>query len=88
MAKQEIEKTYIYPCIIYKLYNVLTEKMKQNNFSRKRTIHTFVLIFIVIMLILIATLLMFKYHVEGETNLPFNLKKINVISQIIVASLL
>ena len=54
--------------------------MKKNSFSRKRTIHAFVLIFILIMIILIASLLMFKYHVEGETNLPFELKKINVIS--------
>ena len=29
--ENEIEKTYIYPYIIFKLYNVLTEKMKQNN---------------------------------------------------------
>lgn len=54
--------------------------MKRNSFSRKRTIHAFVLIFILIMIILIASLLMFRYHVEGETNLPFELKKINVIS--------
>ena len=54
--------------------------MKRNSFSKKRIIHTFVIIFIVIMIILIAALLMFKYHVEGETNLPFKITKINVIS--------
>lgn len=54
--------------------------MKRSSFSRKRTIHAFVLIFILIMIILIASLLMFRYHVEGETNLPFEIKKINVIS--------
>ena len=54
--------------------------MKRSSFSRKRTIHAFVLIFVLIMIILIASLLMFRYHVEGETNLPFELKKINVIS--------
>lgn len=54
--------------------------MKKNSFSRKRTIHAFVVMFILIMVILIASLLMFRYHVEGETNLPFQLKKINVIS--------
>ncbi len=27
----QVEKTYIYPYIIFKLYNILTEKMKQNN---------------------------------------------------------
>lgn len=54
--------------------------MKRSSFSKKRIIHAFVLIFILIMIILIASLLMFKYHVEGETNLPFILKKINIIS--------
>lgn len=54
--------------------------MKKNSFSRKRTIHAFVVIFILIMVILISALLMFRYHVEGEKNLPFELKKINVIS--------
>lgn len=54
--------------------------MNRSNFSKKRIIHTFVVIFIVVMLILIATLLMFKYHVEGEKNLPFNIKKINIVS--------
>ena len=54
--------------------------MKRNSFSKKRIIHTYVVIFVIIMLILIATLLMFKYHVEGETNLPFKVTKINVIS--------
>ncbi len=54
--------------------------MKRSSFSKKRIIHTFVLIFILIMIILIALLLMFKYNVEGETNLPFNVAKINIIS--------
>ncbi len=54
--------------------------MKRSSFSKKRIIHTYVVIFVVIMIILIAALLMFKYHVEGETNLPFILKKMNVIS--------
>ena len=54
--------------------------MKQNSFSKKRLIHIYVVIFILVVLILIAATLMFKYHVEGERNLPFNLKKINVIS--------
>ena len=54
--------------------------MNRSSFSKKRIIHTFVIIFIVIIIMLIATLLMFKYHVEGEKNLPFILKKINIIS--------
>ena len=54
--------------------------MNQSSFSKKRIIHTYVVIVIVIMIIIIASLLMFKYHVEGETNLPFVVKKINIIS--------
>lgn len=54
--------------------------MKQGSFSKKRTIHIYIIIFILVMIILIAATLMFKYYVEGEKNLPFNLKKINVIS--------
>ncbi len=54
--------------------------MKRSSFSKKRIIHTFVVIFILIMTILLAALLMFRYHVEGEKNLPFNVKKINIVS--------
>lgn len=54
--------------------------MKQSSFSKKRIIHIYVIVFIVILIILIAAIMMFKYHIEGEKKLPFNLKKINVIS--------
>lgn len=54
--------------------------MKQNSFSKKRIIHLCVVIFIVVMLILIAAALIFKYQVEGEKNLPFKLSTINIIS--------
>lgn len=54
--------------------------MKRSSFSKKRIIHAFVVIFILIMTILLAALLMFRYHVEGEKNLPFNVKKINIVS--------
>lgn len=54
--------------------------MNLSSFSKKRIIHTFVIIFILVMIILIAGLLMLIYHIEGETNLPFILKKINIIS--------
>ena len=54
--------------------------MKQNSFSKKRIIHSIIIVFILIMIVFISLLLMFRYHVEGETNLPFNLKKINIIS--------
>ncbi len=54
--------------------------MKRSSFSKKRVIHTYIIFFIFIIIILIAMALMLKYHVEGEKNLPFNLKKISIIS--------
>ena len=54
--------------------------MKRSSFSKKRIIHIYAIIFVVIVIVLFACALMFKYHVEGEKNLPFNLKKINIIS--------
>lgn len=54
--------------------------MKENSFSKKRIIHIYVVILIVIIILLTAGFFMLKYNVEGEKNLPFKLKKINVIS--------
>lgn len=54
--------------------------MKRSSFDKKRIIHIYVLIFILTIIVLITAALMFKYHVEGEKNLPFKLSKINVIS--------
>lgn len=54
--------------------------MKRSSFSKKRIIHMCVVAFILIMTIMFAALLMFKYQVEGEKNLPFNLTKINIVS--------
>lgn len=54
--------------------------MRRSSFSKKRIIHVCIVAFILIMIILIAVLFMFKYQVEGEKNLPFNVKKINIVS--------
>ena len=54
--------------------------MKRSSFNKKRIIHIYVIIFILVIIALITVTLMFKYHIEGEQNLPFKLKKINVIS--------
>lgn len=54
--------------------------MKKNSFAQKRIIHMYIIIFAIVMLILFSIALMLKYSVEGEKNLPFNLKKINIIS--------
>ncbi len=54
--------------------------MKQDSFFNRKIVHTFIIIFVVIIILLIATMIMLKYHVEGEKNLPFNIKKINIMS--------
>lgn len=54
--------------------------MKRSSFSKKRIIHTFVVIFILIMTIALSALLMLRYHIEGETNLPFNVEKVDIVS--------
>ena len=54
--------------------------MKQNRFYKKRIIHVYVVVLIIVILLITAGLVMLKYHVEGEKNLPFNLESINIIS--------
>ena len=54
--------------------------MKENSFSKKRIIHIYVVIFIIVVIFLTAGFFIIRYQVEGEKNLPFKLKKINVIS--------
>lgn len=54
--------------------------MKQSSFFKKRIIHIYVIAFIIILILIIAGSLMFKYYVEGEKNMPFNLKNISVMS--------
>ncbi|MDO5555802.1 MAG: hypothetical protein Q4G09_03925 [Clostridia bacterium] len=54
--------------------------MRQGSFSKKRIIHIYIIVLILSIIFMFAAILMFTYHVEGEKNLPFNLKKINVIS--------
>lgn len=54
--------------------------MIQTNFSKKRVIHKHVIILIVVIILLTALSLMFKYHIEGEKNLPFNVKKVDIVS--------
>ena len=54
--------------------------MKQNSFSKKRIIRISIIIFIFIIILLSSIFLIFRYNEEGEENLPFNIKKINIIS--------
>lgn len=42
--------------------------------------NTFIIALAIFIILLIAGFIMIKYDVQGETNLPFNLSKINVVS--------
>lgn len=42
--------------------------------------NTFIIALTIFVILLIAGFIMLKYDVQGETNLPFNLAKINIIS--------
>jgi len=52
---------------------------KEKLFS-KRTIHAYILIVSVVFIFAIVAFLMLKYHVEGEKNMPFDIKEMDVIS--------
>jgi len=54
--------------------------MKITQIFDKRSIHTYILVTVLMIIIAVVCLLMLKYHVEGETNLPFNVTQISVIS--------
>ena len=54
--------------------------MKQNSFVKKRIIHLSVIVFLTMIIIITAVFFTVKYNVEGETNLPFILTSINVVS--------
>lgn len=53
--------------------------MKNNNFFQKRTIHIYILIFIIAIVVITAGLVMIKYYTEGEKNLPFKVTKISTL---------
>jgi hypothetical protein len=58
----------------------MREKMQQ--IINSKQFHIIMIVVIVIAILFIVGIIMLKYHVEGETNLPFNLSKITVISGI------
>lgn len=47
---------------------------------RRRTMEIYISIVILLIISIIITLIMYKYHVEGETNLPFNVTEFFIIS--------
>ncbi len=50
--------------------------------KRKQTIKLIIAITVLALLLLFVTLMMIKYEVEGETNMPYNLSKIVAISEV------
>ena len=56
----------------------MLEKIK--NIINKKYFHVCMMILIIVVILFIVGMLILKYNVEGETNMPFNLTKITVIS--------
>ena len=54
--------------------------MKQNNFSKKRMIHIYIISLLLVILLIAIGMIMLRYNVEGEKNLPFIIGKIIFIS--------
>lgn len=55
-------------------------KEKWNYWMSKKSFHLAVLIILVVVILFILGMIMLRYHVEGETNMPFILTKIAMIS--------
>ena len=53
---------------------------KIRNLVNKRYFHVCMTILIIVVVLFIVGMLILRYNVEGETNMPFNLTKITVIS--------
>lgn len=54
--------------------------MEYSNKKVKKIIYFFILIFIIFLIATIISLLILKYEVEGENNMPFELSQIIVVS--------
>ncbi len=54
--------------------------MEDFNTKLKKIIRFFIVIFILVLIVTIICLLMLKYEVEGEDNMPFELSQIVVVS--------
>lgn len=54
--------------------------MEYLNKKLKKIVRLFIILFIIILIITIIGLLMLKYEVEGENNMPFELSQLVVVS--------
>lgn len=54
--------------------------MKISELKGKKIVHICVILGIIVLILIIAGIIMLRYQVEGETNLPFKLSKMIVVS--------
>ena len=54
--------------------------MKISELKGKKIVHICVILGIIVLILIIAGIIMIRYQVEGETNLPFELSKMIVVS--------
>ena len=54
--------------------------MKISELKNKKIIHVCIILGIIVIILVVAGLIMLRYQVEGEKNLPFELSKIIVVS--------
>lgn len=54
--------------------------MKISELKGKKVVHICVILGIIVLILIIAGIIMLRYQVEGETNLPFELSKMIVVS--------
>ena len=53
---------------------------KLKNFTKSKSFHICMIIIIIVVILFIVGMLVLRYNVEGETNMPFRLSKITIIS--------
>lgn len=53
---------------------------KLKNLTKTKSFHICMIIVIIVVILFVVGLLVLRYSVEGETNMPFNLSKITIIS--------
>lgn len=53
---------------------------KLKNLTKTKSFHICMIIVIIVVILFVVGMLVLRYSVEGETNMPFNLSKITIIS--------
>ena len=53
---------------------------KLKDLTKTKSFHICMIMVIIVVILFVVGLLVLRYNVEGETNMPFNLSKIAIIS--------